>query len=115
MKKFISGLLALGLVFSLSGNILARSSPYTLAVVDVSDGKAIFSVTRTEPSDDVMWVHVECDVPVASNLADETPVIWGFWDSLDGYAVLDVTNSSCTAWLTKTPWKVRHSDLSITF
>lgn len=73
-----------------------------------------FTVYREAPgsaSDPVDWVSNICD-----GVQRDRAVIWGTTPSLVGYANFDVASGqNCTAYLTRTPWKIKRNDPSITY
>ncbi|OGO54928.1 MAG: hypothetical protein A2V85_11110 [Chloroflexi bacterium RBG_16_72_14] len=73
-------------------------------------GEVTFSVTRSIPDNDpVMWVTTKCYDSSGTRVSWlDLPVIWGTWDSLEGYAgAYDVGGSWCEAYATLRPWQSR--------
>ncbi len=87
----------------------AGSSTFAVTSDGTVSGDVAFAVTRSQASDEVMWVTNKCfDAAGVEVSRLDLPVLWGMWYSLDGiagpYATAGVT---CTAYATWKPWTDR--------
>ena len=68
----------------------------------------MFDVTRSRlDNKDTIWVTNKCyDADGEMLTQRDFAVIWGFWDSYDGYAgPFETTGTTCTAYVTLRPWQ----------
>lgn len=91
----------LNVTISLMG--AARTSP------NVAGGDVSFALTRSEPTDEVLWVTNWCfDANGAAVGRLDLPVRWGMWDSLAGEAgPFPTGGTDCKAYATWRPWQDR--------
>jgi hypothetical protein len=72
-------------------------------------GDATFAVTRSRPTDDVLWVTNTC-WDAAGNQVTRVDMVtqWGSWESLVGSAgPAPTAGVACRAYVTLRPWQDR--------
>ena len=81
---------------------------YVISLDGVADGRAEFTVSRSVTGEKNLsnqptpWVQVVCGSDDLD--PDETPVLWGTWDSPTGTAQLPASGD-CRAYVSLQPWR----------
>lgn len=88
--------------FSVTLALVSSAAP---AQLGAGAGTATFAVTRSVPSSDVVWITNSCfDAANVEVSRQDTVVLWGMWDSINGTATSPTAGTHCNAHATLRPW-----------